>query len=271
MSNPQVIAIFGAPRSGTSWLGQLFNSSPQVAYRFQPLFSFKFKGRLTESSSKNDIKTFYDDILNTDEGFVLQRTNISGATLPEFAKSEITHLVWKEVRYHYVIENLLVNSDTKIICIVRNPFAVISSWINAPKEFDSAWNVLEEWRWANKKNAGKREEYNGFEKWKELVFVFLKIKNAFPERVSIVQYEHLTNDPGSQTNALFSFSGIDWNKQTERFIQESTSRNSEDPYGVYKIKKNNETWRESLSPDIVRSIMEDSDFVSLQDVFKWEI
>ena len=34
------VAIFGVPRSGTSWLGQIFNSSPMVAYRFQPLFSY---------------------------------------------------------------------------------------------------------------------------------------------------------------------------------------------------------------------------------------
>ena len=37
------LALFGCPRSGTSWLGQIFNSAPDVAYRYQPLFSYEFK------------------------------------------------------------------------------------------------------------------------------------------------------------------------------------------------------------------------------------
>lgn len=49
------IAIFGVPRSGTSWLGQLFNSSERVAYRYQPLFSYAFKGRLNENSTLDEI------------------------------------------------------------------------------------------------------------------------------------------------------------------------------------------------------------------------
>ena len=52
------IAIFGAPRSGTTWLGQLFNSSPNTLYRYQPLFSYEFKDYLSESNTKQNIKQF---------------------------------------------------------------------------------------------------------------------------------------------------------------------------------------------------------------------
>ena len=39
----KVIAIFGMPRSGTSFLGQILDSSPSVAYRLEPIFSYKLK------------------------------------------------------------------------------------------------------------------------------------------------------------------------------------------------------------------------------------
>ena len=42
------VFAFGVPRSGTSWFGELFNSSPRVAYRFQPLFSYAFKDAIKD-------------------------------------------------------------------------------------------------------------------------------------------------------------------------------------------------------------------------------
>lgn len=51
-------AMFGVPRSGTSWLSQIFNSHPSIVMRFQPLFSFGHKGRLSENSSESDIALF---------------------------------------------------------------------------------------------------------------------------------------------------------------------------------------------------------------------
>ena len=42
----KIILITGVARSGTSWIGQIIDSSPEVVYRFQPLFSYAFKGFL---------------------------------------------------------------------------------------------------------------------------------------------------------------------------------------------------------------------------------
>jgi hypothetical protein len=132
----EIVSIFGVPRSGTSWLGQIFNSSPYVAYRFQPLFSYTFKGRLNEESAKEEINSFYDDIYNTDDEFVLQYKNISGNKNIIFPKKQFSHLITKEVHFLNIIENLLKQTDRlKIIGIIRNPFSVISSWIKTPKEF----------------------------------------------------------------------------------------------------------------------------------------
>src|SRR5258707_4316970 len=34
--DPKTIFIFGAPRSGTTWLGKIFDSHPDVLYRHEP-------------------------------------------------------------------------------------------------------------------------------------------------------------------------------------------------------------------------------------------
>ena len=79
MHTPErIISINGVPRSGTSWLGQIINSSPDVAFRFQPLFSYTHKGALREDSSVMEIMKFYGDILGFKE---IWRGSTSGRVL----------------------------------------------------------------------------------------------------------------------------------------------------------------------------------------------
>lgn len=264
------VAIFGAPRSGTSWLGQLFNSSPQVAYRFQPLFSYAFKGRLSEESTSEEIRNFYKELLETSDDFVMQRRTISGKdTGLSFRKKEPSCLVWKEVRYHYVIEALLKRSDTQIVGIVRHPCAVIHSWLNAPKEFDPSWDPLDEWRFASKKNLGRKEEYNGYEKWKVLAFGYMRLARDYPDRFRTVVYEDLNLDTTGQLKSLYDFCGLPWSEQTDQFIRSSKSTDNEDPYGVFRKQKRNNEWEGSLPADIENSILTDPDFHRLNSYYRW--
>ena len=148
------IAIHSAPRSGSTWLGSIFDSNPNVAFRFQPLFSYTHKSQLGNNSTAAEINKFFKDILNTNDDFVLQNKTKSDKAIPSFPKKEITHIVYKEVRYHHILENLLEKENKiKVIGLIRNPLAVISSWLNANKEFrkDLGWEELKEWRYAKKR------------------------------------------------------------------------------------------------------------------------
>lgn len=264
------IAIFGAPRSGTSWLGQLFNSSPLVAYRYQPLFSFALKDFLNPGSTSTDIKEFYGQLLATEDEFILQTKNISGNKENLFSKDKISHLVWKEVRYHHIIKNLLENSDTKIIGIIRHPCAVSNSWITAPKEFNAGWNPLEEWRLATKKNLNKPEEFNGYQKWVELAYLYLKLSKDYPKRFFLVKYETLNQSPVETIQKLFDFAQISMGNQTRRFVAKSTSTISDDPYGVLRANKEHDTWRHQLNPNIKEAILNDDDFKKINSILSWE-
>lgn len=267
----KTIAIFGVPRSGTSWLGQIFNSSPMVAYRYQPLFSFAFKDRLNPHSSAQDVASFYTELLNTKDDFVLQKRNVSGSDEVQFSKSEkCTHMVWKEVRYLHIIENLLAASETKIIGIVRHPCAVINSWLRAPKEFKSDWNPDQEWKSAPKKNAGKPEEYNGYVKWKEIAFLYSDLLKRYPDRFRLILYESLLQQTNLEMKRLFDFVGLEFGSQTEDFILKSMSTGSDDPYGVLRQSQEPDKWKTELAPAIREGILEDDDFRKLNQYYQWE-
>ena len=99
------VAIHAVPRSGSSWLGQILNSSEKVCYRFQPLFSYAFKDFLNEHSTKKEILTFFDKITRSNDNFLLQTDKINSGEYPIFRKEEnFAHVVYKEVRYHHILE-----------------------------------------------------------------------------------------------------------------------------------------------------------------------
>jgi hypothetical protein len=232
----KIVAIHGAPRSGTSWLGQIFNSSEHVAFRYQPLFSYAFKGRLTARSKTEEIARFFDDLLATDDEFVMQRgaASLAGYELA-FRKSEITHLTFKEVRYHEIIENLLVQEPKALgIGIVRDPRSVIRSWLHAPREFRSDWDPRIEWRTGALKNAGQPENWYGYERWKELASLFERLAAHFPERFEIVRYESLCANPESTVAHLFDKCHLRLTEQVLKFVEESRSRDDGSPYGVFR-------------------------------------
>lgn len=234
----QKVAIFGAPRSGTTWLGQLFNSSPNTLYRYQPLFSYEFKDYLTENSNEDDINQFHNKLIDAKSDFV--KTELS------FVKKNITHLVWKEVRYHNIVENILKKSDIKIVYIKRNPIDVINSWYNAPKEFDKTWDIENEWMYSPSKNLNKPEEFNGFAKWIEVNKIHETNLKAYSNNVFFVDYDELKFNTNLTLSSIFNFVGLNMSKETINFITESKSLHNEDAYSVYKTKNINRNLPNSI-------------------------
>ena len=122
------IAIHGVPRSGTNWVGEILNSSPRTIYKFQPFFSYAFKSFLTSNSSAEQVQRFFSLLAVKRDGFLDQEEARAEATLPRFSKQDPTHLVYKEVRYHHILANLLKKAtNTRLIAVIRNPLSVISS------------------------------------------------------------------------------------------------------------------------------------------------
>ena len=245
------IGIFGTPRSGTSWLGHIFNSHPDVAFRFQPLFSYGHKSYLTNYSTTQEILMFFEEILHSQDTFTMMKS-AAQSNFPRFTKTFTpTHIVFKETRYLHIIENVLTQcNDVKIIGIVRNPLAVIASWVSAPKEFQQHWNIHKEWRGAPSKNQNRAEEFYGFDKWKESSELFLRLKNQFPQQFLLVNYKDLNSVPLQTTKNLFEFCELEVRSQVEEFLIESKSRHELDSYSVFRSGASDDGWKDKLPSDI---------------------
>lgn len=261
------IAIHSVPRSGSTWLGSIFDSHPRVAYRFQPLFSYAFKGRLNPHSTKEDINSFYQEVLHSEDAFIHQTLDKDRGIVPSFAKEEIHSVAYKEVRYHHILPNLLQQDlSVKVVGLVRNPLSTLYSWLNAPKEFkpDLGWTVEDEWQWAPLKNDGKPEEFNGYEKWKEVVYLFLRLKEQYPNRFYLLNYSDLLSEPVLVVHKLFDFMKLDFAVQTMQFLQESRSRNVQNSYGVFKTRQRDDVWINHLPAYITDHVQQELNGTPLQ-------
>lgn len=254
----RTVGIFGVPRSGTSWLAHIFNSHPDVVLRFQPLFSYGHKGMLRNDSSGDEIRAFFDAILHSTDEFTLMKAEMQ-KDYPIFEKSPTpTHLVFKETRYLGIVDSLIRKSPTtKVVAIVRNPLAVLASWVRAPREFEKGWDIRREWREAPSKNRGRPEEFYGFNRWKEFAVACLRLQAEFPERLFLLRYADLNAAPMDKARQALDFCDLDMGEQTQDFIEDSRSRHDADPYSVFRSMAGDEGWRNVLPEEIADSVVDE--------------
>lgn len=221
----KVIALYGVPRSGTSWLGEIIDSCPDTAYRFQPLFSYRFKNRITTESSTEDLEQFFMELYDEDtDDFLNQTDQRKKGLYPLFSYKKINPsiLAYKETRYLYTVPLLLQRYENiKIAGIVRNPYDVMESWMNAPLEYKPGWDIEQEWGFAASKNEYRPENYFGYYKWKEWIKLSADMKKQYPDRFMIIRYEDLLEDAQGISKKLFRFLQIPFTEQTEEFIKDS--------------------------------------------------
>ncbi len=254
------IGIHGVPRSGTTWLGEIINSSPHVKYKFQPLFSYELKDFLSESSQASTIDDFFEKLDHTKSAFLDQEEGKEKGIIPIFKKEKSTHIVYKEVRYHNILENLLAKDpEIKIIAIIRNPLATMNSWLKSPREFrkDLGWSEMDEWKEANKKNQFKKEEFFGFEKWKEAASLFIKLEKKYQHRFTIVEYSNILSRTFDEVDRLFKFCELELTDQTIEFLEASKKTEKNSTYSVFRCKDDDDDWRHNLNKNIIEEIEKD--------------
>jgi hypothetical protein len=264
------IGLFSVPRSGSSWLGEIINSSPNVTYKFQPNFAYSFERELEVDSSTEEIDMFFSCLLKCNDQFVNGKISISGEQRDLcFEKDNQTTLLFKETHFLNIIKNLLNKSNTKIIGLVRSPFAVLNSWISTPNEFNPSWSIEDEWMTALKKNDNKKSHYFGYCKWKQACCMFLDFQKKYPNKFYLLRYENLIKNTTLEVKDLFDFCGLVFTNQTQIFLEKVTLQENKDAYSVFKNKKNDTVWQKKL-PDYIQSkIINDPEFVELNKHFRW--
>ena len=257
---PARIAVHGAPRSGTTWVAEILNSSPRTVVKYQPLFSYALKDFLGPDSTTREIDAFFEKLETTADDFLDQVEQRADGRLARFEKQTCTHVVYKEVRYHHLLGNLMARgTDVRLVGCIRNPLSVINSWLRAPREFrgDLGWEIEEEWRRAPKKNLGRPEEFHGYERWKDAARILLDLGRAYPERVHLVEYRRLVAEPRRGTEDLFAFCGLEVEEPTRAFLERSTSQANPDAYSVFRSRQTDDAWKDQLDPAIAAEIQAD--------------
>ena len=254
----EVLLIVGMPRSGTSWLSQIFDSSPDVRFKLSPIFSYEFKNSVTESSTAEEWHRLFDGAYTSDSEFMNQTerrrigqypTFLSKYTAPKF-------LVVKDTRFHNLLEPLLRAVErVKIIAIVRHPCGAIHSWLTAPNEFPANADPMMQWRLGACRKSGFGEFW-GFDDWLAVTRLHVRLANQFADRVKIVRYEELVTDRAVQAKGLFEFVGLEYGAQTEQFLEDSQRKHDANEYAVFKHPTVADRWRIELDVRIQQEILE---------------
>ncbi|MGY4878615.1 sulfotransferase family protein [Vreelandella aquamarina] len=248
------LIITGMPRSGTSWLGQIINSSPIVSFRTEPLFSYRFKNILNTESSKKEFDDFFDSLVNIEDDFILQTEKINEGFYPRFNKSSANILAFKTTRHFELLSQYLKHiNEIHIIAIVRHPCAVINSWFNSYREFEKKgcekWN---DWKTGECRKASTGE-YWGFNDWLLSTKLFMKLESQY-SNFHIVRYSDLLDHTESQSRSLFKKIGIPFTEQTQYFLDACHQRHDNDPYSVFKSKSALNSWEKALNKEIKNEI-----------------
>lgn len=252
----EILALMGMPRSGTSWLSQIFDSSPDVRFRLSPLFSYQFKNRLNEESIHEEWLNVLQGAYSSENEFMSQSHRRRDRQYPTFAqKAEKPRLlVLKDTRFHNLSPRLLeLFENSRIVAIVRHPCGAIHSWLNAPREFPKVADPIAEWRNGSCRKTGYGEFW-GFEDWKWTTRLYMELQRKFAERCLVVRYENLVREPMVGARRMFQFAGIEMTQQTVQFLHDCHSRHDVSEYAVFKDPAVAEAWRSRLQPEIRMAI-----------------
>jgi hypothetical protein len=249
----KIILLHSAPRSGSTWIQTLFDIYPNIKTVYQPLFSFAFKNKLDENADDQMIAEFCQDLMQTNDPFCLRETDYhtnNGETpMPSFSKTHFDTLLIKNVHHHYIAERFL-QCGHKLVALIRDPRAVVQSQLDSARETDP------DWLQATTKNAGKRENYFGYLKWKEVLYLFDRLKKNYPQQVHIVKYENLVNEFITTARGLTNFLELDFEPvlQAQQIL---TSKDSNYEYSVFRTSVNPHKWKQQLQSSIIKYISND--------------
>ena len=262
----RVIAIFGMPRSGTSFLGQIIDSCPNVAYRLEPIFSYKLKNIVDENSTKEQYQDFFLQAFESDDDeFMNQVEKRQKGYYPTFNKDKIDILAFKTTRFHQILPTLLEHfnqDELKVISLVRHPAGAICSWINHPNEFPEGCDYKQEWRSGQCRKTAK-EEFWGFEDWKKVMGQHIDLESQY-KNFRIFQYEDVVRNIEQETREMFDFAELPFTEQTRKFLLDSQNKNIDDPYAVYKNKNVVSKWKNNLDVSIQNEIINDIEGTPLE-------
>ena len=259
--------LLGMPRSGTTWLSQIFESSPDFIVRLSPNYSWPLKNRLNLKSTREDWIASFSAALTTDDEFMTQRFRRVTGELSSFAPrsiQETKRLAIKDTRFHDLYWRCMEHfNEAQIIYLVRHPAGMLNSWWRS-NEFPPDAELATEWRDGACRKTEGPGEFWGFDDWCILTERYLALEEQEPKRFRVCRYEELVRNREHVSADLFDFAGCRLQRSTREFLRDSMSRHDDRSYAVFKNSSVIDRWRSELPKSIQQAIQIELSGTSLE-------
>jgi hypothetical protein len=311
MTFDQLVMVLGATRSGTSWLGKVFDSHPDVLYRHEPDLAL-WEHRLPFFIPERDTDAYVAIAAEYVARLMHTPTFKTSSQLPAFRKNyhafgirplraamihalRCAEAVGSSQRLRSFPVPDLVRPDRyaplrivmksvssagrarvflealprmRLVFLLRHPCGQVASARRgfAQGKFASGGLFLvrgvlstpgaQRYGLTEQRlNAAHDTELLAWH-WATTNELVLDAMSGH-ENARLVRYEDLCADPVQQARDLFSFTRLDWNRQTEDFIRRSTSFGGTERYfSVFRnVVASANRWRTELSEQDQRLIM----------------
>lgn len=251
-------AIFGTGRSGTTWLGSIVNSHPEVAYRFEPFhrlpkYYLTVKKFLESSNlSHEDIAIIYNLLIEANPVIdkppffkknpqVLdyqQWAWLFARSIPIltpiyqnlYTPKNLPTLVFKEVNFEEMMLKILQSTSIPIVYIVRHPCGNILSLFKGQEKGNlpmGRYQVLPSLLQQHDSELAERyipclDSMNSLEKtallWRIDVEKAITAINLFKSKGLLLSYEQLCEEPHKYAQLVFKHFNLNFTEETKIFL-----------------------------------------------------
>lgn len=253
------VFLLGMPRSGTTWLSQIFEASPKMVVRLSPNYSYLLKNKLSESSTANDWIGILSIALSSDDPFMTQNWKREQGELEWIEKDpkKACRLAIKDTRFHHIyLKGMELFPRAKCLYIVRHPCGHLNSW-KSSAEFPGDADFTTHWRTGACRKSDGPGEYWGFSDWKELTTQYLALERKDPDRFKVFQYEALVQEPLEIAKKLLGFIGLPMGENVASFLERSHASHNPSAFSVFRSPKVAERWHTEFPNEIAEEIYKD--------------
>lgn len=252
--------LIGSPRSGTSWLGNIFDSHPDVLFRMEPDTVLRGDYPSTfDSGYEAEAASHLEQLLGCRTlkvngsrpvfrkrylnpiAFQTRRACIysfkvaekvlpiaGNMSVPDFTSFQNTRVVIKSVSMMGRASAWDHFSGAQFVHIIRHPCGHIHSVLRGQKEGHLAGRIplgFEVCKVA-KKYGITREKLEAMDEVERLAWRWAILNEKAIQDLSegyVQTYEALCADPVGEAKAILTFAGLSWEPQVEAYINDSTS------------------------------------------------
>ena len=171
----------------------------------------------------------------------------------QFLFSSWYNLGWKHkaVNQNIFFSSFIDRSDLRIVCIIKNPYAFLLSLYKRPYHYKGEIPetftefISSTWELRRRDNLSVRELDSPIQLWNKKVDSYLQLKNEYKDKVFLIKYESLLENPNETLEKISKALGLSKFPEFKNII--SSTKGDDMSYLEYKNYYLNKEWMADLS------------------------